>query len=218
MQDGRRVCDERVYYKCGATGWAPRLAAAAGWTLHSGWVGLETMLGSQVGSLSALPGQGGPEALLNSWAGLPAWFVAPVGCTMSFQAAKRLWPCFPEGRDRRLCSAVGRDGEIAEMWDALGIGFSPVDWDPTQAGLQPRSMAGRGHQLSSPDGQSCWLVSGWGTAACRNTVLQDVSTGCYKPCPLVCLSLVPSGRALWVPPVISMRQDPVGFPRSVPQH
>lgn len=81
----------------------PRLAAAAGGTRHSCWVGLQTTLGSQLGSLSALAGQVRPEATLNSWAGLLAWFPAAVGHGMSFKAAGPLWPCFPDGQDWRLC-------------------------------------------------------------------------------------------------------------------
>lgn len=84
-------------------------------------------------------------------------------------------------------------------------GSAPWTGDPRQAGWQLRSVARRAHQFSSAHGQSCWLVSGWRTAACRNVVLQDLSAGYCKPCPLVHLSLVPGGRA-------------PGVPQSVPQH
>lgn len=102
----------------------------------------------------------------------------------------------------------------------LHIGFSPVEWGsksdrtPSQSG----SLARRGHQLSSADGQSCCLVSGRDTGASRYVVLQNLSTGCCNPCLLVHLSLIPTGAAPWVPLVISMRPYPVGFPRSIPEH
>lgn len=78
--------------------------AAAGPDLHSGHraigcapkSGEATSWASQSGRLLAV---------LCHWAGLLAWLPAPVGCRMSTEAARHLWPCFPEGQGWAMLSS-----------------------------------------------------------------------------------------------------------------
>lgn len=85
----------------GQAPWSGRTSSFTSQLREGGGV-LETMLSSQLGSPSGLPGQVGPEAMLNSWAGLLARLPAPEGHRMSSKASRHLWPCLPEGQDRKL--------------------------------------------------------------------------------------------------------------------